>query len=157
VRTRVVRHLREALTSGALGGLAFGAAVVSAESKGPPLVCDPLPPPIRCDTGTLEYLGQALHPWAGWQGEDSERVLLIRIGSTRSEVTLGEPKIEGGKILPGPSQGGGQYLYSVQPDKGARSLTMTVPVPCRGPAVRLRVRFDLESKESFIQGTLLDK
>ena len=138
-RNRVRQHLREALA----GGMALGATVASAHD-GPPMVCDPLPPPIiRCETGTLQELGQRLQPYAQWQGEGDNRVLHLFVGGWRSEVKLGKPRIKGGTLLPEKPQHSGQYDYAIQPARDAKTIIATIPVPCRGANAAIRVELDL--------------
>lgn len=151
VRTRVLQHLREAMA----GGLALGAAVVSAAQDGPPMVCDPLPPPlIRCEIGTLDELGQRLRPHARWQGDGAERLLHLFIGSWNSGIEFGDPAIEGGKLVPAKSRAGSVSDFAIAPAPGARRIEAAIPVPCRGPKAVLKVRMDLDAKADAVAVTV---
>lgn len=152
VRNRVRQHLRKALA----GSMALGATVASAQD-GPPMVCDPLPPPIiRCETGSLQELGQRLQPYAQWQVDGANRVLHLFVGGWRSEVKLGKPRIEGGTLLPSKPQPGGHYDYAIRPAQDAKTIIATIPVPCRGANAAIRVELDLSLSDA-IQVRLLDE
>lgn len=145
VRERVLQHLRQALA----GGAALGTALACAAQDQPPIVCDPLPPPIiRCEGGTLDELGQRLQPQAYWLQEGEARTLHMHVGGWRSEVALGTPTLTGGKFLNAPPPAGATNLdLAIKPAPNAAKIVVALPIPCRGPKAVLHFEISLSAKD----------
>jgi hypothetical protein len=130
VREKVQRHLREALADAAFGGLALGAAASWAQGKGPPVVCDPLPPPIRCeDAPTVAELGRRLSPRAAPVKEGGETLVRLRFDGY-GPVQLGAPRADGAVLVrerPGPAD---RFEATFEPNKKGAKFRVTVPVEC---------------------------
>ncbi|MBI2840669.1 MAG: hypothetical protein HYX75_20320 [Acidobacteria bacterium] len=142
-RDKVLKHLRTAVAAGtglalACSGPHKGGAQQTqggGSDEGPPIVCDPLPPPMNCDMElTTDRLDSMLDTDARCvktdRGFGIELSLVVRqfFRPPRLEIA-GEPTIEGAKLL---NKKGHQesLILTCLPEEGKKAFHVTVRFAC---------------------------
>ena len=139
-RGKALRHMRKLVQAAAFGGAAaFGLAAC------PPIVCDPLPPPLECDQPG--DLGRYLKITAHWEAGDGGAAQ-VRVEVRFDEITEGRVQVSGtpqliDATLVGVPATTPVYAFIFAPNAGATSVTATVAGTCAGAAKTERLRFDL--------------
>jgi hypothetical protein len=142
VRGRVLRHLRRLLPKTVIAGAALHLS--GCDVTGPPIVCDPLPPPVDCSAElTTEYLSQ----WAWWQARWVQREdgLAIEIFVDLSRQNLhftAEPGLEGATAVD-LTTGETSLTIICTPAVSATAVNVTVPVTCDSTDATLRLVLDI--------------
>jgi len=128
VRNRTVRHLRRLLAAGAVGGAA-------AQLPGC-IVCDPLPPPISCESDLMTSTDVLQSTTARWTQFDTNDAVRVTIGGgiyTRGLTFADDPILIGGTLVSSEFSDGGEMVwFTFLPDGGVTEVIMTISVVCEG-------------------------
>jgi len=134
VRDRTVRHLRRLLTAGAVGGVAM--QLTGCTDGCGPIVCDPLPPPISCDSDLASSTEVLTTVRAEWTQSGADDAVAVDVGDalfTRNLTFAADPVLTGGTLVSSEITEAGQALrVTVLPDDGATSISVTITVGCDG-------------------------
>lgn len=167
-REKVLRHLKTAAVAGAslamacrpgAGGKGQGSHNPQEPQKpgehkdGPPLVCDPLPPPLNCDMASKPgYLNTFLYREAKWVLGPRGWTVELRLevaGWTEPQGLdfAADPKVKGAEVLKVTKEGRKRVL-SLLPAKGAKSFTVELPMLCGGRPAELKLDVDTTAAPS---------
>lgn len=157
-REKVLKHLRAAAVAGASlamacgpgqsGGKGAGAQTPREPQRpgehtdGPPMVCDPLPPPMNCEAESRPgYLSTYLYRSARWvrtpRGFAVELRLEVAGRAGAQGLDFGaDPQVKGARVLKVTKQGRWRVL-TVVPGKGQKAFTVEVPILCNGRPAEL--------------------
>ena len=157
-REKVLRHLRTAAVAGASlamacgpgqsGGKGAGAQTPPEPQKpgehkdGPPMVCDPLPPPMNCEADSRPgYLSTYLYRQARWVRTPRGFVVELRLEVTGRAGSRGldfaaDPRVMGAGVLK-LTKDGRRRVLSILPGKGQKGFTVEVPLLCSGRPAEL--------------------
>lgn len=168
VRQKVLRHLKMATTAGIGVALACSGACGASSSsqqhptttipEAPPIVCDPLPPPIRCDMEMIpQNLATILTATAIRVETDKGPAVKVSLelpGYPGAEVLsiAGRPELKGGKTLTERRERNIYELVAL-PDPGRKNMELKVLLQCKDR--RLPIRMNVEWTANAIKGTSL--
>jgi len=136
-------HKLLAKTAAAGAALSMGGS----QCDRPPIVCDPLPPPINCALElTSEYLSQFVSRQVRWvsdgSGSNIEVVLTVIEWDTSSDLSFsGAPALEGGTLVQSNILET-TATFVIAPLDGATTVNITVPVNCQEKSDALELILD---------------
>lgn len=137
-RGRVLTHMRKLLQASAFGGaaaLGLGAC--------PPMVCDPLPPPLNCALPDAGGIIPNLSTQAQWaQGDAGVPNGLVDISIEDGRIQLSAPQLTGATLL-STTPSSMHLRFTFAPDVGATSVVATLPASCDGGAQSVGLRMDV--------------
>ena len=153
-RDRVVKRMKRLLVAGAAVGLG---ACHGEES--PPVVCDPMPPPVDCNgEQTLSYLLEHAYFWAEWREVTDLPYIYVRLqlDSTSGDQTVfdGDPTAQGaeidniGRYDEGPSGNPKHLAFDLKPEEHAEMITVRVTLDCGGYTYDATLELDVSSPPS---------
>jgi hypothetical protein len=174
-REKVLKHLRAAAVVGASlsmacgpgqsGGKGAGAQTPREPQKpgehkdGPPMVCDPLPPPVNCDADSRSgLLSNYLYRSARWVRTPTGFVVELRIevaywaGSHGLDFAA-DPRVKGAGVLKVTKEAK-LRLLTILPGKGQKGFTVDVPLLCGDRPADLRL--DVNTTGTPVQGAPLE-
>lgn len=142
LRQRIERHLRQLVTAGAVTGASLQLTAC------PPVVCDPLPPPLTCsgDMGTDDF-NSWIYRSAMWissgGGVLASVTLQIELyGDAGRLAFTAAPTLQGGSLVDH-TLTEHQLDLKIRPDTGVDEVLITVPVDCKGIAEQLQLVLDV--------------
>jgi len=139
VRSRTVRHLRRLLAAGAVGGAAVQLPGC--------IVCDPLPPPISCETDLLTSTDVLRFTTARWTQSDTNDAVDVTIGGgayTQGLTFADDPVLIGGTLVSSEFSDGGEMVwFTFLPDEGVTDINISIPVVCEDQDRVLSYTLDL--------------
>ncbi len=144
-RDRVARRLHRLLGSMAAAGMVAGC-------DPPPLVCDPLPPPIRCTEDPPSALLRAhLSAYATW-GVDDRVDVQLRIHDVRDESDnlsfQADPVVIRGGTLLQTDRTATSLEFACRADAASDKLDVEVPMACDAQALRPVVSLDVSGERT---------
>jgi len=137
-RGRVFTHMRKLLQASAFGGaaaLGLGAC--------PPMVCDPLPPPLNCDLPDAGSVAPHLGITARWaQGDAGTQYGVVDVDIDDWRIQLSAPQLTGATLVS--SEPTSSHLrFTFAPDAGATTVVATFPASCDGGAQSVVLHLDV--------------
>jgi hypothetical protein len=144
LRQRIERHLRQLVTAGAVTGASLQLTAC------PPVVCDPLPPPLTCsgDMGTDDF-NSWIYRNAMWISADAGVLASVTLqielyGDAGRLAFTAVPVVQGGTLVHH-TLAERQLDLQVRPDSGVDEVLITVPVDCKGIAEQLVLALDVST------------
>ncbi len=141
-RQRTLRHMRTLLTK-TVAGAAFG--VAGCERVGPPMVCDPLPPPVDCSALADGDAASWLTGEATWIGATAEGGVRVQLTSVGTDVTfVGTLTADAGTLQDIVADPDG-VAFTYVPVAGATTPHLSVTVQCENGTATAGFTLDLSS------------
>jgi hypothetical protein len=138
-RQRTLRHLR-----GLLAKAVAGAALGATGCDPPPIVCDPLPPPVDCTDLAAGDVARWLTGDATWIGTAAEAGIRVRLSFYGSEVTfVGSPTVDAGTTQDVEADMG-ELTFTYVPAAGVETARVSVMVQCRSDSATVVMMLDLQ-------------
>lgn len=149
-RDRTLAHMRRLLAT-AVAGASIGGCC---NEDGNPVVCDPLPPPVSCSSGTRpeKLFHDAMEARGAWRNKNGRMLIevIVTVGGARgASVSIDDaPTVRDARLVSSQLVGG-NYVILIEPTKG-KEPTLVVPVSCTGThlSIELAVTAPLPAKEN---------
>lgn len=143
-RGRVFTHMRKLLQASAFGGaaaLGLGAC--------PPMVCDPLPPPLNCDLPDAGGVVSRLGTYAQWtQGDAGAVVGMVDVSFENGGIQPSAPQLTGATLV-SLETSSTHLRFTFAPDGAATAVVATVPTTCNGAAQPVVLRLDVSGARTI--------
>jgi len=148
-RTRTLRHLeRILLKSTTVAGAALGFTACGGDGGGN-IVCDPLPPPLRCEGDPTTSSFTNFVNWsAQWRDTGTEFVVDVTLNAYTYEADdellfSADPEATGATVSD-IARTDGELTFTCTPDAGTTEVALRVPISCNGIDEQLLLRFNVD-------------
>ena len=137
-RQRTLRHMRGLLTK-----TVAGAVLGTAGCKWPPIVCDPLPPPVDCNALAEGHVVPWLAEAATWIGATAQAGIRVQFTFLGSDATFsGAPVADAGTVQDIAVEVGG-LEFTFVPAAGATTAHLSANVQCQTGTATVGFTLDL--------------